>query len=258
VAPRLLERVLRPQRTLDSEGAPARRIVQLGGEPPGWPGIEHLACAPERLLGEVGLLRALAGGRKLPAEPRIVELGQALTGARYALVVWAAGSLPDAEPIAAHLAALTQTLNLRGRAAGLPLAGPDNVIGANQLASWQTGVPLPLSLSAGLPDHDPVGWSGRALLARDAADGLLWISTLDDLEPPAAGLPTVMLARPGFLPSTAVEVLIPVGIPGLDHAGSLYRTDGVVALPVRPLRDAGLPTAAGVLERIAAALPIGG
>jgi formylmethanofuran dehydrogenase subunit B len=49
-------------------------------------------------------------------------------------------------------------------------------------------------------------------------------------------------------------VLIPVGVPGLDHAGSLFRTDGVVAVPVRALRDTALPAAAEVLRRIAARL----
>jgi formylmethanofuran dehydrogenase subunit B len=67
-----------------------------------------------------------------------------------------------------------------------------------------------------------------------------------------------MLARPGFIPARRVEVLIPTGVPGLDHAGSLYRTDGVVALPVRRLRDTRLPSAAEVVDGITAALPAEG
>ena len=50
--------------------------------------------------------------------------------------------------------------------------------------------------------------------------------------------------------SRPVEVAIPVGTPGLDHAGSIYRMDGVVSLPRAPLRDLGLPSAAEVLRRI--------
>jgi formylmethanofuran dehydrogenase subunit B len=64
-----------------------------------------------------------------------------------------------------------------------------------------------------------------------------------------------VLARPGFLPARSVDVLIPVGTPGLDHAGSVYRTDGVVSLPVRALRDTALPSAAQVLEAMRALLP---
>ena len=43
---------------------------------------------------------------------------------------------------------------------------------------------------------------------------------------------------------------IAVGTPGLDHDGSIYRGDGVVSLPLRGLRDAGLPRAADILQRI--------
>jgi formylmethanofuran dehydrogenase subunit B len=253
-APRLLERVLRPPRTLDADGPPARRIIQLGGEPSAWPDIEHIACPPERLLSEIGLLRALVAGRTLDATPALVELAAALREAAYALIVWSAGALPAAEASVAHLAELTKSLNAKGRAAGLPLAAADNVIGANQVATWQTGVPLPQSLMAGIPDHDPARWRADALLARHGADALLWISTFADLEPPATTAPTVVLARPGFAPSRPAAVLIPVGTPGLDHAGSLYRTDGVVAMPLRRLRAGGLPTAAEVLAGIIAAL----
>ena len=51
---------------------------------------------------------------------------------------------------------------------------------------------------------------------------------------------STIAAAPGGRP---VEVLIPVGTPGLDHGGSLYRTDGVVAVPVRELRKLNFPAA---------------
>ncbi len=254
VAPRLLERVLRPPTTLDPERGAARRAVQLGGVPSAWPGIAHLPCAPEDLLGTVGLLRALVAGRPLAAPTPLVELAASLKGAAYALIVWSAGSLPEPTATVAHLAELTKTLNAKGRAAGLPLAAGDNAIGANQVATWQTGVPLPLGLAAGIPDHDPVRWRAQALLARGGADAILWISTFSDLAPPPGDVPTVLLARAGFVPEVPPAVLIPVGTPGLDHPGSLYRTDGIAALPLRRLRPSPLPTAAQVLTRLAALL----
>lgn len=254
VAPRLLERVLRPPATLDPERGAARRIVQLGGAPSASPGIAHLPCAPEELLGTVGLLRALVAGRPLAAPAPLVELAAALRSAAYALIVWSAGSLPEPTATVAHLAELTKALNAEGRAAGLPLAAGDNAIGANQVATWQSGVPLPLSLAAGIPDHDPIRWRGQALLARGGADALLWISTFSDMAPPPAEVPTVMLARAGFVPERPPAVLIPVGTPGLDHPGSVYRTDGIAALPLRALRPSPLPTTAEVLTRLVALL----
>ncbi len=254
VSSRLHERVLRPPRTLDSDGPPLRRIVQLGGEPSAWPEIEHVACPPAGLLPAVGLLRAAIAGRRVDAaDARLAAIAEALRGARYALIVWAPGLLPEPEATVTHLAEITKTLNVKGRAAGLPLSAADNVIGANQVATWQTGVPLPLGLVAGVPEHEPRRWSATALLARGAADALLWVSSLGDLEPPATAVPTIVLTRAGFVPKRPVEVLIPVGTPGLDHAGSLYRSDGVVALPVRGLRRPVAPSAAEVVTALAAA-----
>jgi formylmethanofuran dehydrogenase subunit B len=49
-------------------------------------------------------------------------------------------------------------------------------------------------------------------------------------------------------------VFIPVGTPGLDHAGHLFRTDRVVALPLAGLRTSRLPSVAQAIEAIEGAL----
>jgi formylmethanofuran dehydrogenase subunit B len=49
-------------------------------------------------------------------------------------------------------------------------------------------------------------------------------------------------------------VFIPVGVPGVDHAGHLFRADRVVALPLQRLRTATLPSVADALAAIDAAL----
>jgi len=53
------------------------------------------------------------------------------------------------------------------------------------------------------------------------------------------------------------EVFIPVGVPGLDHAGHFFRTDKVVALPLRKLRESALPSVAEAAAAIEAALSAG-
>jgi formylmethanofuran dehydrogenase subunit B len=50
-------------------------------------------------------------------------------------------------------------------------------------------------------------------------------------------------------------VFIPVSTPGIGSAGHLFRTDGSVLMPLRALRDDGLPTVAEVLRRLTQALP---
>lgn len=260
-APRLLERLLRPGPRL-AELPEQRPLVFLGADPPEGVSAKHLPCPPQELPGVVALLHGLVEGRAMRAPAAgaeadlplssLIALAESLRAARYALIVWAAGELPGphADLLVGRLGGLLRALNGVTRAAGLPLAGPDNVGGVNQVCAWQTGVPLRTSLASGAPGFDPWRYAGGPLLAEGTADCLLWLSSFRDLEPPVTAAPTIVLARAGHVPARPVDVLIPVGTPGLDHAGSVNRTDGVVTLPLRPLRDLDLPTAAGVLRAI--------
>ena len=265
VTPRLVERCLAPQDTLF--GRVTRELVYLGDglQPADGIGakVTALPCPPDRLAEVVAGLRAVLNGARLWAPSvaglpvtALEELARKLRGARYALIVWAAGELPGRHPelLVSSLGGLIREFNATSRCAGLPLAGPDNVIGCNQVCGWQTGVPLRTGFAHGAPDHDPLRWSGEALLRGGGADGLVWLASLRDMPMPDVVLPTIALLRPGNTVPRAVDVLIPVGTPGLDHDGAVYRTDSVVSLPVRRLRETGLPSAADMLRGIAARL----
>ena len=128
---------------------------------------------------------------------------------------------------------MIRELNAKGRCAGVPLVGADNIVGTNQVCAWQSGVPLRTSFATGAPDHDPARWS-MAATRRRRVDCLVWISSFGPQPLPERHPPD---HRPG--PARAIRcpsdaaVVIPVGTPGLDHAGSVYRMDGVVSLPLR-------------------------
>jgi formylmethanofuran dehydrogenase subunit B len=257
VVPRFAERCLAPT---DGLFGPLRRaFVHLG---PGTPlaGAELLAC-PVEAVGEVlAVLRAVAGGARIAAATvgglpvaALRDLAGRLRAARYPVIVWAARDLPGRHPdlVTETLGGMIRDLNAKIRCSGVPLSGPDNVVGANQVCGWQAGVPLRTSFASGAPDHDPVRWSAAAALG--AADCLVWLSSIGTQPlPPDWRGGTVALVRPGHPLPDGVDVAIPVGTPGLDHAGSVYRTDAVVALPLRALRPGAQPSAAAVLARIRA------
>src|SRR5690606_30942092 len=158
-------------------------------------------------------------------------------GARYAVFVWAAGLLDAHADLAIDAAAqLIKDLNRTTRAAGLPLAGRNGDLTANQVAPWQTGYPLPLRYARGFPEHDPYPRSAERMLARGAADARVWIPAFEPLPPPAAGVPTVALVRPGARFETPPDVGFAVATPGVEQAGQAFRCDNVVALPLRRLR----------------------
>ncbi len=93
------------------------------------------------------------------------------------------------------------------------------------------------------------------MLAAKESDLLLWLASFTpDLTPPDTDIPMILLGTPSIKPARTPKVYIPVGTPGLDHAGVMVRVDNVVSLPLRKLRQSKLPRAADVLEKIEAAL----
>src|SRR5215472_1013309 len=263
VMPRFLERCFSSEPTLFAETGIGRRLVRLGPDSDAAPELPsglrycHIPCSVGELAPTVGRLRALVKGRA-GGDAALSELAGAMRGAGYAVIAWMAGLLPpeSADLIVLSLVEMVRDLNLSHRAACLPLAGAENLTGANQACLWQTGYPLRTSFASGVPDHDPHIHSAHRLIESGEADALLWISALGGAAPPVTNsdLPLILLAPPGTGMSSPPTVFLPVGRPGLDHAGQIFRGDDIVALPLAALRPSPLPSAGATLTAIAAAM----
>ncbi len=265
--PRLYERWVAPRPAFQE--AQAREVVFLCGDPQERTRAA-LADIPITVLpgdaarvGEVvaALAAALpdpsqAAGAAGLASADIGALAERLCAARYAVVAWAAAGFdgPNADLLVERLVRLVNGVNRHTRCAGLPLAGHDNVVGANQVCTWQFGVPLRTSLAGGMPLHDPYRFAWKRFV--DTADLVLWVSAFGkDVPAFSANTPVVVLAPPGTEFATEPTVFIPVGTPGIDHAAHVFRGDTVVAVRTGRLIDRGLPDVAAVLRAVADALP---
>jgi formylmethanofuran dehydrogenase subunit B len=263
--PRFFERCVAPRQTLFAEARQTPTVIRLG--PPSQPGDairgEELPCVLGRLPEVVAALRCLINGRPVQAAEiaglpvaKLSALAERLKAAKYGVVTWAAGAfdLAGAELLTQVLADLVRDVNQVTRCAALPLTGSDNVMGANQLCTWQSGVPLRTNFAGGAPAHDALLYGTARLLREREVDAMVWISTFRPLAPPVTDVPTIVLATSPVRFERQPKVHIPVGTPGIDHAGEIFRTDGVVALPLASLRIGGSPSAAAVLGRIDRAL----
>jgi formylmethanofuran dehydrogenase subunit B len=270
--PRFYERCVTPRQTLFSASRPVPPVVRLGprerhaaGPEPGI-AVTELPCAIDRLPEAAAALRCLVNGLTLHdadiADVPMAELrrlADQLKAARYGVVAWTAGAfnITGAELLVQSLADLVRDVNHTTRCAALPLGGSDNAIGANQACTWQTGLPLRTSFGSGAPRHDSRLYATSRLTDARDIDALVWISTFQALHPPHAGVPTIVISA-AEAPERTVKVFIPVGTPGLDHAGAIFRMDAVVALPLVTLRHSRFPSAGDVLDRIDRALRDGG
>ncbi len=264
---------------LDTSAAKGPRISEVINIPcPGSRLMEVLGVISARLRGaklqparggepKRGLLSALLpqswtssapaeeiAGIKLSVLDALVEK---IKAANYGVMVWAPPSLnfPHAE-LAVHLICeIVKDLNVTTRFAGLSLGGNEGSPSAASVAAWQTGYPLRVSYANGKPEYDSYRYSVGRMLAQNEGDLLLWLASFStDLGPPPTRIPTIVLGTPGLRLSHQPAVFIPVGTPGIDHAGIMIRCDNVVALPMKNLGRSQLPRAADVLAAIEKAL----
>lgn len=271
-APRFFERYLWADDALFLPDPKQRTVVYLGRAPsgagstsPDGQTAQVLACEQNALPEVVAALRALLKDRPVQAETvaglaigDLRALAARLKAASYGVVAWAAGALnyAHAELTVQMLSSLIKDVNARGaRCSGLPLAGREGDQTASQVAGWITGYPARVRFSRGFPEYDPYLNDSLLLLASGEADVLVWVQAFNaDSAPPAASLPTIVVGRSGMRFEQEPAVFIPVGTPGIDHAGHAYRMDNVVAIRLKKLRESGLPSTAEALAAIEQAL----
>lgn len=250
---------------MPSADSPCRQLVFLGTAPPeGLPPhvqVLHITGSGD-LLADLQQLAALVAAASCRApDEQLASLARALRAARYAVLVWEAAALPAHAALAAEmLQRIAATLDRSTRAATFALGGSDGAGTVQQVFTWLSGLPLRSRLGGPGARHEPLRLGGARLLADRAVDGLLWTwSWTPERLPPGAGLPRIVLGPPGMgarlREGAAVRdcVFLPVATPGLNAAGHLFRTDGVV-VPLVAVREDGLPGVDRVVARLLARL----
>jgi formylmethanofuran dehydrogenase subunit B len=266
--PRFFERIVSPPDSMFDVTPPKRTVVFIGQGPDlsvaGIGEVVTLPCEIERAGEVLEALRARLRGFELgpldlegmsPAE--IDALADRCRKAKYGVVVWAPPSLnfPHAELTVDQVSGLVKDLNQTTRFAGLALGGAEGAVTAGAVCAWQSGYPLRVSYASGAPDYDPYRYSIRRMLAAGEGDLLIWIASISpDVAVPATDLPTIVLGTPGLKLTQPATVFIPVGTPGVDHAGRMLRVDNVVSLPLKDLGRSALPRVPDILASIQAAL----
>jgi len=265
--PRFFERCISNETTLFGDGRRCE-VIFLGVEVPAGltlPGpVRSIGCDVLRLSEGLGVMRALLAGRPVVADeaagaPMAVwrELAERMRAARYGVVAWAAADFdfPHAELTLQALCELIRDLNRDTRCAGLPLGGSDGDLTSDTVQLWQSGFGSRTSFGTGAPVQDIRHYATDRLLEPGGADLLMWISSFDESRtPPVTDLPLIALGRAGMRFDREPAVFMPVGTPGVDHAGHLFRADRVVALPLRQLRESALPSVADAIVAIELAL----
>ena len=193
----------------------------------------------------------LIGGVTIASLKQILEK---LKAAQYGVVVWSASSLkfPQAELTVQSITQLISKLNETNRVAGLPLNSGDGDSSVNNTSTWLSGYPTRNRFVNGHAEYDAYHFSTKNQLKH--CDALLWVSTFNAHLPPACEAPTIVIGHAGMQFDKMPDVFIPVGVPGVDHAGTIFRMDSSVAMPLKKLRESALPSLSDVISQIEAKL----
>jgi len=271
-SPRFFERYLWNEESMFLDDTGKREVIYLGKAPsgnastsPGGQTASVFECANEELPDVVAVLRALVKGNPIRVDSvggiavsDLQGIADKLKAASYSVVTWAAGALAysQAELTVQTLSEMIKDINDKNtRSSGLPLGGKEGDQTANQVCGWTTGYPARTRFSSGFPEYDPYLNDANFLLSNGEADALVWVQAFNaKAVPPATDLPTIVVGRSGMTFAKEPDVFIPVGTPGIDHAGHAYRMDNVVAIRLKKLRDSGLPSTSDVLNAIEQAL----
>ncbi|MDI1292159.1 MAG: formylmethanofuran dehydrogenase subunit B [Methylobacter sp.] len=271
-SPRFFERYLWNEESMFLEDTGKREVIYLGKAPSGNASTSPsgqkalvFECANEDLPDVVAVLRAQVKGNPIRVDSvggiavaDLQAIADKLLAARYSVVTWAADALAysQAELTVQTISEMVKDINNQNtRSSGLPLGGKEGDQTANQVCGWTTGYPARTRFSSGYPEYDPFLNDTNLLLANGEADALVWVQAFNaKAAPPVTSLPTIVLGRSGMTFAKEPDVFIPIGTPGIDHAGHAYRMDNVIAIRLKKLRESGLPSTFDVLNAIEQAL----
>ncbi len=271
-APRFFERYLWNDEAMFLENTSQREIIYLGKVPsgdastsPSGQKASVLTCAAPDLPDVVAVLSALIKKQPLQAQSvggiatsELQAIADKLRAAKYSVILWGAAALvyDQAELTVQAICNIVKDINMQDtRCSGFPLGGKEGDQTANQVCGWTTGYPARVNFAKGYPIYDPFLYDSQAMVSNGEADALLWVNAFNTgAVPPQSDVPTIVIGRSGMTFEKEPDVFIPVGTPGIDHAGHAYRLDNVVAIRLKKLRDSGLPSTAEVLHAIEQAL----
>jgi formylmethanofuran dehydrogenase subunit B len=216
-----------------------------------------IPAAITQLPEVINALNTLLNGKKINAEMvagiptnTLIALIEKLKTAKYAVIVWSASALKiaHAELTIQSIVQLISKLNENSRAAGLPLNSGDGDSSVNNVSTWLSGYPTRSRFNNGIPEYDTYHFATTKQVA--SCDALLWVSTFNPHPIPDTQAPVIVIGHPDTQFERMPDVFIPVGIPGVDHSGQMFRMDSSITLPLKKLRDTNLPGLCEVISKI--------
>ncbi len=265
--PRFFDRTIWNKQSMFKLKNEQRQIVYIGdqldtkaGTNPNGKRPTTLSCKTEQIAEVISGLHALVAGATLDVTEiagikikTLQLLAEQMKSAKYGVIVWSPAELdiPHAELTIQNFCEFVKYLTRFTRFAGFSLAGNDGATSANNVCAWQSGYPLRVNFNKGYPEYNAQRYSTYNVLKNKEVDTLLWISSFSsNVNSPRASIPTIVLGTPDTRLNFKPDVFIPISTPGVDHTGQLFRTDSVISLPLKKVRQSPYKSVNSILKQV--------
>ena len=196
-------------------------------------------------------LKSLKGLKK----SELIKIKNILDKSKYIVATWTASDFIktlNPKKIIAAICKYIVDLNVSSRAACMPISGILADETSSQALTWMTGFPSSIKHIGGTFKHDRNAFNSQKLIDEKNVDVVIHVSTINSGKLKInKDITNIVLGHPNTTFTSTPDIFIPVGIPGIDYEGIMFRTDKVVSVALKKIRDIKLPSTQNILDNLA-------
>lgn len=182
------------------------------------------------------------------------KLKNLVLASKYLVATWTNSdffSAKNPEMIINSISKFIVSYNDDKRGACAPIAGSLGDVTSSQALAWMTGFASRIKFIDNTFKHDRNLYDSNILMKNENLDIVIHISTL------STGkiilnkkFYNIVLGHPNSIFNNPPDIFIPVGIPGVDYDGIMFRTDNVVSVALKNIRNIKLPTTENIISQL--------
>ena len=182
------------------------------------------------------------------------KIRKVISKSKYLVATWTNSDFSTAknpEMIINSISKYIISYNIKKRGACAPIAGSLGDITSSQALAWMTGFASRIKFTGTTFQHDRMSYDSNVLIENNNVDVIVHVSTLNlDKIKLNKKIFNIVIGHPNCVFDHKPDIFIPVGIPGIDYDGIMFRTDNVVSVALKNIRDIKLPTTENIINKL--------
>ena len=259
--PRLIEKVLTPSNSLCTS-AKNKKIIFIGEFPDkllsGLGKNHNVSYIKIKIDSIPDLLNLLSGVDDIKisniSKTLTTKIKSIISKSKYLVATWAASDFVNSKNPDKIIQSISQFIldrNKTSRAACMPISGSLGDTTSAQTLTWLTGFPSRIKYKNGSFVHDRNIYNSEIITNKKNTDVVIHVSSLSPNKIKInKNLKNIVIGHPNSRFTFQPDVFIPVGIPGIDYRGIMFRTDNVVSIALKKIRAINLPTTKEILDKL--------